>query len=306
VIILADRLSYAASASWEHTYCITAEDLFGVMVPERAEYIRVMVLEMQRIASHLMWHAAMAADLGNLTLFIYTLRERELFLNLLEWLTGNRLTYCYMRIGGLRNDLPPGFTDKVLKVVNHFEKKVDVYEELFDRDKLVRMRLEDVGVVSRSKAINLGLTGPVLRGSNCQFDVRKDDPYSIYEELDWHVMWEKEGDAYARYRVRLNEYRESCNIIREVIPKIPNGPIQTQNVPARAPEREVFRRTEEPRGEGLMYLTGDGTDKPYRWKIRPQILLSIAASKELLVGYKVADIPAILGTLDVSMGETDR
>lgn len=305
IIPLCDRLGYASSMTWAHCYCLSVEELLGIEVPERAEYIRVVVLELQRIASHLMWLGAYTPDLGLLAIFLYSLRERELFLDLLQMISGNRLLYNYPRIGGVRNDLPNGFESKTLRVLDHFEEKLKEYEELMDESSIFLIRNQDVGVLKKSDAIDLGITGPTLRGSNCRHDTRVHTPYSVYSELDWEPQYEKDGDCYARYLVRMNEMYESASIIRQALKKMPKGEIRIK-APRQIPEGAAFRRTEDSRGEALMYVVSDGSDKPYRLKIRSPAFVNILASPKFLIGYKVADVPPIIGSIDLTVGEMDR
>ncbi len=302
---LADRLCYASAMTWSHAYVLTVEELMEVTVPPRAEYLRVATLEMQRIASHLMWLAAYLPDLGLLTGFLYAMREREMFLNLLETLSGSRLLYNYMLIGGVKRDIPPGFRAKTERVLKLFERRLDDYEMLFDASKIYRMRTEGVGVIAGDDAVNWGITGPNLRGSGVPFDVRRDDPYSVYPELDWEVQTEQEGDCFARYRVRMNEMQESCNLIRQALDRLPEGPVRAKHVLLHA-EGTAFRRTEDSRGEALMYVVGDGSQHPYRWKIRSPVFTTVSAAPHYLRGYKLADVPAIMGSVDMCIGETDK
>lgn len=305
IIPLSDRLCYGSSMSWSHLYCMTIERLFDVEVPERAEYIRVIVLELQRIISHLLWLMAFGTDLGNLTLMLYAIREREMFLDLMQSICGARMTYNYPRIGGVRNDLPPNFKDDCLRALNHFEKKIRDYENLCDGSKIFRMRTEGLGIVKPRDAINLGLTGPNLRGSGVDVDIRRDDPYSVYDELDFEVCTHDGCDTYARYRVRMDEMRVSCDIIRQALEKIPEGPVRVK-VPRNAPKKSAVARVEDPRGEGMMYVIGDGTDRPYRLKVRSPVFVYVSAANHMLKGHKIADVPAIMGSIDMCLGETDR
>jgi len=307
IVPLSDRLCYGSSMSWSYTYVHTVEELMRIDIPEKAEYIRVMMLEIQRIASHLMWLAAYAGDLGIYSMLLYPMRERELFQDLLQSVTGNRLLYNYMRIGGVRNDLPDGFGNYLLKVLDWFEERMDEYEEMLDESEIFRMRTRGIGILSGEKAVNLGVTGPTLRGSGVCVDLRKDDPYSIYDELEFSICVEDGCDCWARYRVRVREMRESCRILRQVVSRMPeNGEILSKKVPRNPPKGEIFVRTEDPRGEAGMYLVSDGTNRPYRIKIKSPMFVNMSALPEMLRGYKVADVPAICGSIDVCMGETDR
>ena len=284
---------------------MTVEDLMDIEVPARAEYIRVASIEMQRIASHLMWLAAYAADLGAMIGFIYTMRDREVFVDLLQALTGSRLTYNFPRIGGVAHDLPPDFERDSLRACDYMEKKLKEYEDLFDGSKVFMMRNQGVGVFRKEDAMNLGVTGPPLRASGVKYDLRKDMPYSVYPEMDFEPATHPDCDCYARYRVRMDEMYESCKIIRQALQKMPKGKWRTV-APRNAPAGTGLGRVEDPRGEGMMYVVGDGTDRPYRLKIRSPIFVTVSAAKKMLVGYKIADVVAIMGGLDMCIGETDR
>jgi NADH-quinone oxidoreductase subunit D len=286
IIPMADRLCYGASMSWSHLYCLTAERLLDVEVPERAKYIRTIVLEAQRIGSHLMWLAALGTDLGSYT--------------------GARMTYNYPRIGGVRNDAPPNFERDFTRVMNCFEKRLKDIEALCDQSTIFRMRMEGIGYISGEQAKNLGVTGPNLRGSGVDYDVRRDDPYEIYDQLEWSTCVQKGCDSFARYRVRIDEMYESMNIIRQALKKMPDGPVRVKP-PRNAPRgKTAWARVEDPRGEGLMYIIGNGDDHPYRLKVRSPIFVTVSAAPVMLLGNKVADVPAIMGSVDMCLGETDR
>ena len=305
IIPIADRLCYGSSLTWSHLYCLTVEDLMDVEVPERAEYIRVMAIEMQRIASHLMWLAAYAGDLGLAVGFTYTMRDREVFVDLLQALTGSRLTYNYPRIGGVAHDLPPDFERDTVRAVQYMEMRLKEYEDLFDGSKIFMMRNVGIGILRKEDGINLGVTGPSLRASGVDYDLRKDMPYSVYPEMDFEVVKHEDGDCYARYRVRMDEMWESCRIIRQALQKMPTGRWRVV-APRNAPVGTGLGRVEDPRGEAVMYVVGDGTDRPYRLKIRSPIFVTVSAAPKILVGYKLADVVAIMGGLDMCIGENDR
>ncbi len=305
VIPLTDRLCYGSAMTWSHLYCMTVENLMGIEVPERAEYIRVAAIEMQRIASHLMWLAAYAADLGAIVGFIYAMRDREIFIDLLQALSGSRLTYNFPRVGGVAHDVPPNFERDSLRACNYMEKKLNEWEELYEGSKVFMMRNEGIGLLDKDLAMNLGVTGPPLRASGVKYDLRKDRPYSVYPEIDFEPASRTEGDCYARYKVRMEEMRESCKIIRQAVQKMPKGKWRIV-APRNGPVGTGLGRVEDPRGEGMMYVVGDGTPKPYRLKIRSPIFVTVSAAKHMLVGYKVADVVAIMGGLDMCIGETDR
>jgi len=305
ILPIADRLCYGASLSWNHLYCRTVEDLMAIEVPERAQYLRVASLEMQRIASHLMWLAAYAADLGMMTGFIYAMRDREVFIDILQALTGSRITYNYCRIGGVAHDAPPDFERDSMRACAFMEKKISEYYDLYEGSRVFMMRNVGVGKLSKEDAMNLGVTGPPLRASGVRYDLRKDMSYETYPEIDFQPITHPDGDCYARYRVRMEEMLESCKIIRQAIRKMPKGNWRVR-APRNAPVGAGLGRVEDPRGEGMMYVVGDGTDRPYRLKIRSPIFVTVSAAKRMLVGYKVADVVAIMGGLDMCIGETDR
>jgi NADH-quinone oxidoreductase subunit D len=233
------------------------------------------------------------------------LRDRELFLEILQKLTGSRLLYNFCRPGGISRDIPDTYQRDVLKALDWLDGKILEYEGMFDESKIFLMRVQDIGTISAAQAMDLGVTGPNLRGSGVALDLRKHDPYSVYDELDWHIMTEKDGDSYARYRVRMNELRESANIIRQAFQKLPVGPIRVK-APKRPPEGTAFCRTADPRGEAAFYIVSDGSLKPYRMRIKAPMFVNISAVPTMLIGYKIADVPAIMGSIDVCVGDTDR
>src|SRR5512137_179096 len=259
IIPIADRLCYGASLSWSHIYCMAVEDLMGLEVPPRAEYIRVAALEMQRIASHLMWLAAYAADLGAMIGFIYSMRDREVFIDLLQALSGSRITYNLPRFGGVAHDVPSNWVRDSIRACEYMEKRLKEYEDLYEGSKVFMMRNEGVGVLKKEDAMNLGVTGPSLRASGVKYDIRKDTPYSVYPEIDFQAASHPDGDCYARYRVRMDEMYESCRIIRQAVSKMPQGKWRIM-APRNGPSGTGFGRVEDPRGEGVMYIVGNGTD----------------------------------------------
>lgn len=305
IIPMADRLCYSASMTWSHVYVMTVEEALGIEVPERAQYLRVVADEICRIQSHLMWLAAMGTDLGNLTVFLWSLREREMFLDLFVKLCGQRLTTNYPRIGGVRNDMPYLFERDCMRVVELFEKRLWDIVALMDDSAIFLSRMQGVGRISRKEAANMGLTGPAMRGCGVNFDVRRDDPYEVYDLMDFEVPVHKDGDAYARYAVRIEEMFQSCEIIRQAMAGMPDGPVRVK-APRNVPEGTHFARIEDPRGEALMYLISDGTDKPYRLKVRSPIFVNVSGAKRMVLGTRMADVPAIMGTIDMCLGETDR
>ncbi|RMF96142.1 MAG: NADH-quinone oxidoreductase subunit D [Candidatus Schekmanbacteria bacterium] len=306
-IVYTDRLDYVASMSNNLAYVLAVEKLLGVEIPERAEYIRVICAELQRIASHLLWLGTHAMDIGAVTVFLYCFREREDILDLFEMLSGARLTYNYIHIGGVAADLPDGFVEKAKKFLDTFPAHIDEYEQLLSKNRMWLDRTVDIGVISGEDAIDLGLSGPSLRGSGVKWDVRKAEPYSIYDRFDFKVPIGSKGDTYDRYIVRLEEMRQSVKIVKDALSQIPDGEIMAK-VPRiiKPPEGEVYRSIEAPKGELGFYIVSDGSDKPYRVKIRPPSFVNLESFKKMVQGHLVADVIAIIGTLDIVLGEVDR
>ncbi len=307
IIPLTDKLDYVSSMANNMAYVKAVEDLMGIEVPERAEYIRVTVLELQRIASHLLALGSLGNDLGMpFTLMMYTFREREMILDLFESLSGARLGYNYMRIGGVAEDLPLGFKDMTIDFLRFLEKKIDEYEDFIYENEIFRMRTEDVGVLKAGEAVNLGATGPVLRGSGVRLDIRKEDPYSVYSELDWKIVTGRKGDCLSRVLVWINEMRMSVDIVEQALQNMPPGPVKAKVPRVLRPEGEVYSRIESPRGELGIHLIGDKTTTPYRLKIRSPAFCNLSILPHIAKGVLIADLIAILGTLDPIFGEVDR
>jgi NADH-quinone oxidoreductase subunit D len=241
--------------------------------------------------------------------FLWALREREFFLDLNVKLCGQRLTTNYPRFGGVRNDMPYYFERDCMRAVDRFETMIWELVAMLDESSIFLSRMQNIGVISRKDAANYGITGPTMRGCGVDFDVRRDDPYCNYDQLDWEVAVCKDGDAYGRYKVRMEEMFQSCEIIRQAMAKLASIP-KSQPIrikaPRNVPKGTHVARIEDPRGESLMYLVSDGTDKPYRLKVRSPIFVNVSASKHIAKGVRVADVPAIFGTLDMCLGEADR
>src|SRR3989441_1044193 len=259
-VVLTDRLCYVSSITWSHAYCLAVEKMMGIETPERGQWIRVVALELQRIASHLMWLAAYGPDLGLLTGLLWALRERELFLDLIQLMSGARMNQNYPRVGGVRNDLPDNFEAMCRRSIEHFLEKVDnEYQRVFQESKVFHMRTEGVGKISAAEAINWGVTGPNLRACGVNVDLRRLDPYEVYEEIDFEPqVWHDggAGDSYARFVCRFNELRESCQIILQALEKMPKTGAYRVKAPRRA-EGEGYAKTEDSRGEALFYVIGD-------------------------------------------------
>ncbi|MFQ5910359.1 MAG: NADH-quinone oxidoreductase subunit D [Thermoplasmata archaeon] len=304
IIPLADRLCYVSSLCFAHSYCLAVEEMMGLEIPERAKYLRVIALELQRLSSHLTWLMALGPDLGLITALLYCLREREYFLDLLQLQTGARMNQNYPRIGGVAKDIPPNFAHRAEKIMDTFVERLKDYDKLFHESGAFLQRTEGVGVLSKEDAMEYGVTGPNLRGSNCKLDLREHDPYEVYDKLDWEVQVRKEGDSLARYHVRMGEMFESCRIIRQALKKMPDGPIWVK--PPIRPEGQGFRRTEDSRGEASFYVVGNGGESPYRMKVRSPVFCTMTVVPKLLRGVNVADVLAIMGSIDVCIGETDK
>jgi len=328
-----DRLDYISSMANNIGYCIAVERLFGIEVPERAQYIRTICAEMTRILSHLLWLGTHALDIGAMTVFLYCFREREKLQQLLERLCGARLTVSYPRIGGVKRDVDDEWLEDLYRFTDEFPMRIEQYETLIDKNRIWLRRTKGIGVISAEEAINMGLSGPVIRGSGVPYDVRKFAPYCVYDRLKWEVPTGKNGDVYDRYRVRMEEFRQSNSIIRQCIEQIPAGPIMADapkfilppkdkvltnmeqlihhfvlitKGPQTAPEGEIYVATEVPKGELGFYIVSDGTGKPYRLRIRPPSFVHISALPRLCEGGLVADVIANIGSIDIVMGECDR
>jgi len=309
IIPMADRLCYAASMTYTHLYCMAVEKALDIEVPEKAKYIRIMADEICRIQSHLMWLAAVGTDLGNLTVFLWCMREREFFMDLNVRLCGARMTTNYTRIGGVRNDTTELFDRDVLRCVERFEKAIWDIIELIDDSSIFVSRMKGTGYLTREHCANLGITGPAMRGTGVDFDIRRDDPYDNYDKVDFDVPVLTAGDSYARYMVRVEELFQSCRIIKQCEQKVralgKNAPYRLK-VPSKVPAGRSMVRLEDPRGESMMYLHSDGSDKPYRLKVRSPIFVNVSASKPLVQGSRIADVPVIMAMIDMCLGETDR
>lgn len=302
-----DRLDYLSSMNMNMGYCGAVEKLAGIKIPERAEYIRVIMCELNRIASHLVWLGSYALDLGAWTPLLYCYREREKIIDLFEMTCGARLTYNYFRIGGVSADLPQGFIEKAQSFISYCRPRIKEYEDLLTENVIFLNRTKGIGILSPEMAINYGVTGPNLRATGIKWDLRKNEPYSIYHKFNFNIPTEKTGDCWDRYKVRIEEMRESLKIIEQAIETIPAGDIIAK-VPRiiRPPVGELYYRTESPRGEIGFYIISDGTPKPYRMKVRSACFSNLSVLPELAKGWKVADIVAIGGSLDMVMGELDR
>nr|YP_009642854.1 NADH dehydrogenase subunit 7 [Reboulia hemisphaerica]QCP68433.1 NADH dehydrogenase subunit 7 [Reboulia hemisphaerica] len=325
------RWDYLATMFTEAITVNAPEKLTNIQVPKRASYIRIIMLELSRIASHLLWLGPFMADIGAQTPFFYIFREREMIYDLFESATGMRMMHNYFRIGGVAVDLPYGWIDKCLDFCDYFLPKINEYEKLITNNPIFLKRVEGIGIITKEEAINWGLSGPMLRASGVQWDLRKVDHYECYDELDWKIQWQKEGDSLARYLVRIGEMKESVKIIQQALKAIPGGPFE--NLEARRlsqgknsewnlfeyqfiskkpsptfklPKQEHYVRVEAPKGELGIFLIGDDSVFPWRFKIRSPGFINLQILPKLVKGMKLADIMTILGSIDIIMGEVDR
>jgi NADH-quinone oxidoreductase subunit D len=302
-----DRLDYVAAVSNDLCYVGAVEKLLQVEVPRRAEYLRVALTELQRIASHLLWLGTHAMDIGAVTVLLYAFREREEILKILEDFIGARLTAHAFRIGGLWWDAYPEFEARVRDFLKILPDRVSEYETLLNANRIWLQRTVGIGIISAEDAVNLSLTGPALRGSGVNYDIRKAQPYSAYSEFDFEIPLGENGDTYDRYLVRMEEMRQSIRIIEQALDGLPEGPVMAK-VPKiiKPPVGEIYHSIEAPKGEIGVYLVSDGTGKPYRMRIRPPSYINLQSLKRMSIGHLVADVVAIIGTLDIVLGEVDR
>jgi len=334
VLPLTDRLDYLAPMHNNLGYVLAVEKLLGLTdaIPERAQVVRVLLAELTRLKSHLVWLACHALDIGAMTVFIYCFREREHIMNIYEKISGARMTSNYFRVGGLSADLPAGLEQEIREFVNTMPGHIATYEGLLTGNKIWQKRIMDVGVISAEDAIDLGVTGPSLRGSGVDWDLRRDQPYSGYENYDFEVAVEDGCDTWARYHVRLKEMREACKIIHQALDRLKPGPILADAPKVVLPPKqstvntieglihhfkiisegfkpepgEVYVGVENPKGEVGFYLVSDGSPRPYRMKIRPASFINLQALPKMVEGSLLADVVAIIGTLDIVLGEIDR
>ncbi|RUM37369.1 MAG: NADH-quinone oxidoreductase subunit D [Desulfobulbus sp.] len=301
------RMDYLSALSYNQAWVCLVEKMCEYEVPRRAEYIRVLTTELNRISSHLLWFGAFLLDLGAFTPFLHAFEDRETLLDLLESLTGSRLTYCFFRFGGVGADVDAAFLRGAQDFVKQMHTKLPRYHELVTGNVIFRERTRDVGVILPFDTWGYGLSGPVLRGSGEQYDVRTSEPYSIYPELDFNVPVEQSGDCLARYLVRLNEIDESLKIIEQTLANMPEGPIKSK-VPKiiKPPEGEASMAVETPRGELMIYAVSDGGKVPYRVKYRVPSFANLSIFSKMARGQLLADALAILGSLDLVIPEIDR
>ncbi len=332
VIPTTDRMDYLAPMSNNLGYCLAVEKLMGIEVPPKVKYARVLLTELTRIKSHLVWVGTHALDIGAMSMLLYAFRDREYIIDVYEACAGQRMMSTYFRIGGLAEDLPENFNEKVERVLDRIPKALTDYERLLTDNRIFRNRTIDVAKISAEDAINYGLTGSNLRGSGVNYDVRKANPYSGYEEFEFDVPLGVNGDVYDRYLVRLQEMRQSLRIIRQALDGMPEGPYRAR-VPGvvlppkedvvrkmeslifhfkiitegfRPPKGAVYQAIEAPKGELGFYISSDGTNKPHRMRVRPPSFINLSALPKLIEGGLIADVIAAIGSIDIVLGEVDR
>jgi len=332
-ITMTDRIDYLAPLSNNLCYCLAVEKILGIEIPKRAQYIRVLLTEMTRIASHLVWLGTHAIDLGAMSVFLYTFREREEIMKIFEYVSGQRMMTSYFRIGGIALEPPPNWLDHIRRVIDALPAHIDEYEGLLTNNRIWLGRTKGVGIISAEDAIAMGASGPMLRGSGVPYDVRKAFPYSSYEEFDFNIQTQTAGDCFARYQVRVAEIRESIKIVRQAMEKVPaEGPIKATAPGIIAPSREemkssiegliyhfkiytegfapppgeVYQAIESPRGELGFFVASDGSAHPYRVKVRAPSFINLQTLPRLCEGRLIADVVACIGTTDIVLGEVDR
>lgn len=331
-IPMTDRMDYLNPLSNNLVYCLAIEKIIGLDVPPRAQYLRVLLAELTRINSHLVWLGTHALDIGAMSMFLYCFREREKILDIFEMVSGQRMMSTYFRPGGLWRDVPEEFEPAVRDFISYFPARVDDYERLLTDNPLWLDRTQGIGFLSAQDAVALGCTGPTLRGSGVNWDIRKAIPYSSYEHFEFDVPLGQHGDVYDRYLIRVEEMRQSLRIVQQAMAKLPGGPVRSNNrkyVPPprselgtsmeavihhfklwtegfRPPEGEVYVRVESPRGELGCYLISDGSPKPWRVHFRTPSFVHLSALPHMAKGYLIADLVAIIGTIDIVLGDADR
>ncbi|BCY16912.1 MAG: NADH dehydrogenase (quinone) subunit D [Chloroflexi bacterium] len=330
--VMTDRLDYLNNVGNNFVYCLAVEKLVDLDVPERAQAVRVILAELTRIASHLIWIGTSALDLAAMSVYMYAFREREYILDIMEMCSGQRMMTTYIRPGGLWRDVPAGFEEAVRNFVNMLPKRLDEYESMLTKNALFLERTVGIGPISQEDCIRYGITGPILRATGKEFDLRKIRPYSGYEQYDFNIPTQTAGDVYARYLVRVQEMRESVRIIEQAINKLPGGPFRSNNrkfvPPPRseigtnmealihhfklwtegfsAPVGSVYATAESPRGEIGVFLEGDGGPKPWRIHYRTPSFVNLQIMPLITRDHFVADIVGIIGSLDVILGDSDR
>ena len=331
-LTLSDRMDYTSGFSNNLAYCLAVEKLLDIAIPKRAQYLRALLSELQRIAAHLLWLGTHALDLGAMTALFYTFRERETIIEMMELVTGARLTPSFVRIGGLAGDIPETFLPRVKTFIEEFPRHVDEYETLLTENIIWKKRTRGIAPLSGEDCINYGVTGPPLRAAGVNYDVRKANPYSSYDEFDFEIPLGTKGDVYDRYLVRLKEMRQSAMIVKQAAERLPGGPVAADVPwvvpPAKdavgkdlaalirhfkimeggfePPRGEVYSSIESSKGELGFYLISDGTNKPFRMRVRTPSFANLGALPKMIVGEMIADVVAAVGSIDIVLGEIDR
>ncbi len=327
-----DRLDYVSPMSQEEAFSMATEKLLSIEIPPRAKYIRMLFDEITRVLNHIMNIASYAMDVGAMTPFLWTFEEREKLMGFYDEVCGARMHANYFRPGGVAWDLPVGILDRISEWTETYPKMLDDLETLLTENRIFKQRTVDIGIVTKEEAIHLGFTGPNLRASGVPWDLRKSQPYNAYDEIEFDIPIGKHGDCYDRYLVRIEEMRQSVRIIKQCIEKMPDGPVRVNDrkilAPPRSemktsmealihhfklytegykvPEGETYVAVEVPKGEFAVYLVSDGTNRPYRCRIRAPGFVHLEAMDQMLRGHMLADVPAVLGSLDIVFGEVDR
>jgi len=305
-----DRLDYFCSLTNNWAYALAVEQLAGLQAPERAEYIRVITAELTRLVNHTCLIGFLLQDMGaSGTPLMYAFRERERVLDLFESLTGARMMCNYMRFGGCRCDLPPGWLEQARQVVDSYPRFLDEFERLLSENEILIARTQGIGVLPKQLAINASISGPMLRASGVNYDIRKVDKYGIYDRFPFRVPLGEQGDTFDRYMIRLLEMRESLKILEQALRDIPPGPIIDPKAKIRGfrpKPGEAYGRIEAPKGELGFYLVSDGGPNPYRYRVRPPSLINLTILEDMCLGHIVADVVVILGSVDIVLGEVDR
>ncbi|WP_071460966.1 NADH-quinone oxidoreductase subunit D [Bacillus massilinigeriensis] len=307
IIPYTDRMDYISSMTNNYVICHAVETMMGIQVPDRAEYLRVLAMELNRVASHLVWWGTYLLDIGAVSPFLYAFREREMIINLLNELSGARLTFNYMRVGGVKWDAPEGWIEKVAEFVPYMREQLKGYHQLVTGNEIFINRVKGVGRYTKEDALQYSLSGANARCTGIKWDLRKDEPYSIYDRFDFDVISREGGDAWARYECRLAEIEESLKIIEQAVEQFPRAGEIMAKVPKiiKAPKGEAFVRIESPRGEIGCYIASDGKKEPYRLKFRRPSFYNLQILPKLLVGENIANLIAILGAIDIVLGEVD-
>jgi len=307
-VVLTDRWDYCSAMTNNLAFCLAAEKLMAVPVPPRAQALRVVMCELNRIASHLIFLGTYGIDIGAFTPFLYAFREREMILDLYEALCGARLTYNYIRLGGVAADVDADWTSKCREFLEFFKPRIDEYDTLLSFNPIFLARTKEVGLVSKEAAVDWGLSGPNLRGSGVSYDVRKSEPYCGYEAYDFNVPVGAHGSCWDRYFCRVQEMRQSVRLVEQALAKLPTGELMAKGVPKipKPPAGEAYAHVEASRGDLGIYLVSDGGVAPYRLHVRAPCFINLAILQEILVGKKVADVIAVLGSFDIVLGEVDR